>query len=767
MDVPNDFNGLLTLSERPTCMQQQMPSHPSITERPSLVRPTYKSCGDYQASGQYMQGTTQNENIMPDRDDLDNVEVDSYRTMDSGSTGSSHGGDQPEINMNESTRNEYNDGNNGVEFIEAHARQNQNGLERMVSNNEFTKTIQTTQQWDGDDQCDAPVVNIVSSTEANIPSQLYEGQIFQSKEDLQAAINGWSIAQNVQYKNSTSNKSRLTIICTQHNNPHRPCLWRLHASRSKRLGGLWKVSTVGPPHTCTQPIMVAGHHNCTSKFICRHIMPIIRQQLDMKPKEIIARMESKFEMKISYMKAWDARRKAIEMIFGSYEDSYRSLLRFMEVIRLSQPGTVYNVEVVGSSRFKALFWAFGPSISGWEECRPVLSLDGTFLLGKYRGTLLAAVGIDGNGGLFPLAFAVVESESNESWVWFLRNLHDLVGVVKERPNLCIISDKHPGLVRGCREIFPNAAHRHCLRHLHENFKKFIRRQAIADSEGLCNNMYLAGITEDMSYFNRMMNHIRTAKQEAYDWLIQRDVSKWSLLFDNGCRYSIMTTNASKCFNGVLKRARGLPIQCLVMAIYYNLVSLFMRRSTDVEKWLQVGESEFVPRTMTTLQRAEREAQRCPEPVTINRREFEVVDTSCRPHKVEILTTDTCTCTCMKPQLYHVSCIHVLAVAGHRRWNHNNFVSKYFTLKLYKATYSGLFHVVPPKDFWPNFSEQEGIMPLIAPAFRRRVGRPRSNRYRNTMDEVPSSSNRSCGHCKNKGHNIATCPFNPSSSKYFR
>ncbi|KAL0913304.1 hypothetical protein M5K25_016755 [Dendrobium thyrsiflorum] len=242
-----------------------------------------------------------------------------------------------------------------------------------------------------------------------------------------------------------------------------------------------------------------------------------------------------------------------------------------------------TIEIVGSSRFKTLFWAFGPSISRWEECRPVLSLDGTFLLGKYCGTLLAAVGIDGNGRLFPLAFAVVESYSNHSWVWFLQNLHDLVGVVKERTNLCIISDKHPGLVRGCREIFPNAAHRHCLRHLRENFKKFTRRNAIADSEGLCNNMYLAGITEDMSYFNRMMNHIRTAKQEAYDWLIQRDVSKWSLLFDNGCRYSIMTTNASECFNGVLKRARGLPIQGLVMTIYYNLVSLFMRRSTDVEK----------------------------------------------------------------------------------------------------------------------------------------------------------------------------------------
>ncbi|KAI0520548.1 hypothetical protein KFK09_008024 [Dendrobium nobile] len=498
-----------------------------------------------------------------------------------------------------------------------------------------------------------------------------------------------------------------------------------------------------------------------------HIMPIIKQQLDMKPKEVIARIESKFEMKISYMKAWDARRKAIESIFGSYEESYRSLIRFMEAIRLTQPGTVSNIEMVGGSRFKALFWAFGPSISGWQHCRPVLSLDGTFLLGKYRGTLLVAVGIDANGGLFPLAFAVVESESNESWVWFLKNLHDLVEVVKLRQNLCIISDKHPGLVRGCREIFPNAVHRHCLRHLRENYKKFLRRKAIPDVEGLCINMYLAGTTDDIVNFTRMMNHIKNVKQEAYDWLIERDVSKWSLLFDNGFRYGIMTTNASECFNGVIKRARGLPIQGLVMSIYYNLVSLFVRRSTDVEKWLMSGESEFAPRTMATLNRTEREARRCPQPLTINRGEFEVVDSSCRPNRVEIQSLQNSTCTCKRPQLYHVPCVHVIAVAGYRRWNHNQFVSQYFTLNSYRETYSGLFHVMPPKEVWPNFSDAQGIIPLLAPAFRRRAGRPRTNRFRNTMDEANSTSNKRCGHCKQNGHNRSTCPNNPGSSRYRR
>ncbi|KAL0907097.1 hypothetical protein M5K25_025640 [Dendrobium thyrsiflorum] len=148
MDVPNDFNDGLSLSERPTYMQQHVLSRCTVTERPSWVRPSYNTCRDYQASGPYMQETTKNENIIPDRNNLDNDEVDLYRTMDSGSTGSSHGSDQPESNMNESMQNDDNDENKDVEFIEAHARQNQNGLERIIANNEFIEIIQTTQQWD-------------------------------------------------------------------------------------------------------------------------------------------------------------------------------------------------------------------------------------------------------------------------------------------------------------------------------------------------------------------------------------------------------------------------------------------------------------------------------------------------------------------------------------------------------------------------------------------------------------------------------------------
>ena len=43
------------------------------------------------------------------------------------------------------------------------------------------------------------------------------------------------------------------------------------------------------------------------------------------------------------------------------------------------------------------------------------SIDGTHLYGKYKGTLLIAMGCDGNNQLFPLAFAITEGENIDSW----------------------------------------------------------------------------------------------------------------------------------------------------------------------------------------------------------------------------------------------------------------------------------------------------------------------------------------------------------------
>ena len=57
-----------------------------------------------------------------------------------------------------------------------------------------------------------------------------------------------------------------------------------------------------------------------------------------------------------------------------------------------------------------------------QFCRPVVLVDGTFLTGKYRGTLMMAAAVDPENQIVPMTFALAEGENNDSWSWFIRLL---------------------------------------------------------------------------------------------------------------------------------------------------------------------------------------------------------------------------------------------------------------------------------------------------------------------------------------------------------
>jgi hypothetical protein len=95
-------------------------------------------------------------------------------------------------------------------------------------------------------------------------------------------------------------------------------------------------------------------------------------------------------------------------------------------------------------------------VAGFAHCRPVISVDGTFLTGKYKGTLIVDVGMTTENQLVPLAFALVEGENNESWKW-------LFGLVRKQVlgpdrQVCMISDRHRGLLNGAKDHLQGTLH---------------------------------------------------------------------------------------------------------------------------------------------------------------------------------------------------------------------------------------------------------------------------------------------------------------------
>ena len=70
----------------------------------------------------------------------------------------------------------------------------------------------------------------------------------------------------------------------------------------------------------------------------------------------------------------------------------------------------------------------------------MLSIDGTFLLGKYMGTLLVAISCDIDNALVSLDFSLVERENKDSWEWFLRLVR--IHVISPGREVGVISDRH-------------------------------------------------------------------------------------------------------------------------------------------------------------------------------------------------------------------------------------------------------------------------------------------------------------------------------------
>ena len=90
---------------------------------------------------------------------------------------------------------------------------------------------------------------------------------------------------------------------------------------------------------------------------------------------------------------------------------------------------------------------------------------------------MTAIGIDCNKQIVLIAFAFVENEKTESWYWFKERLKN--HVVAGMANVCLISDRHTGLLAAIRQlqegsqfsspIWPDVVNMWCVRYMAANF----------------------------------------------------------------------------------------------------------------------------------------------------------------------------------------------------------------------------------------------------------------------------------------------------------
>lgn len=123
-------------------------------------------------------------------------------------------------------------------------------------------------------------------------------------------------------------------------------------------------------------------------------------------------------IEISRNKAWRARDLALKWINGNEREQYQKLLAYKAEIEYTNPGSTVHLWT-NYGEFKGYYVCLSGLKRGWNEgIRKLVCIDGTWLKGNFKGELLTAVSLDGNDQIYPIAWAVVVKENQETWCWF-------------------------------------------------------------------------------------------------------------------------------------------------------------------------------------------------------------------------------------------------------------------------------------------------------------------------------------------------------------
>ncbi|GMN57924.1 hypothetical protein TIFTF001_027032 [Ficus carica] len=295
-----------------------------------------------------------------------------------------------------------------------------------------------------------------------------------------------------------SNSTLLHVICID----IKKYPWQLRATKM-RGSELFVVKRYDDVHTCSIEI-VQGHHRQAKSWMigeCVKAKYLDPTNTSYRPREIMRDMQAEFEA---------------------------------EMVKRKNSGSDIDIETDSANCLQCFYMCLAASKHGWPYCRPVIVVDGSALKAKFGGMLLAACGHDANGCIFPLAFGIVQCESNESWKWFFEKLRDSIGT---RESLTIMADRHKGIEFAVNLVYPDAAFGICVLHLAANLK---------------------------TKYKDFKGPLKT-------------------YFDGASRYAIMTTNIAESLNGVDRKARLMPVGFLVEWLRELQQKWFVERRKEAPK----------------------------------------------------------------------------------------------------------------------------------------------------------------------------------------
>lgn len=563
-------------------------------------------------------------------------------------------------------------------------------------------------------------------------------QRFNSFSDFREALHKYSIAHEFAYRYKKNDSHRVTVKCKSQG-----CPWRIYASRLSTTQ-LVCIKKMNSNHTCEGAAVKAGYR-ATRGWVGSIIKEKLKVSPNYKPKDIADDIKREYGIQLNYSQAWRAKEIAREQLQGSYKEAYNQLPYFCEKIKETNPGSIATFTTKEDSSFHRLFVSFYASILGFRQgCRPLLFLDSTHLNSKYQGVLLSATAADADDGIFPVAFAVVDYETQDNWHWFLMQLKSALSIESESVSITFVADFQNGLKESLVEIFYRCYHSYCLRHLAEKLNKDLRGQFSHEARRfMVQDIYAAASSAKVDGFQRCVESIKGISPDAYNWVIQSEPEHWCNAFFAGARYNHLTSNFGQQFYGWVSEANELPLTQMIDILRGKMMESIYTRRVESNQWT----TKLTPSREEQLQDQISRA-RSLQVLHSHGNTFEV-----RGESLEIVDVDHWECSCKGWQLTGLPCCHAIDVFEGIGRDPYDYCSRYFMAENYRLTYAESIHPIPNVERPPHGESTEEQVTVTPPPTKRPPGRPKTKQAE-SIDLIKRQLQ--CSKCKGLGHNKKTC-----------
>ncbi|KAL6560894.1 hypothetical protein OROHE_006071 [Orobanche hederae] len=333
-----------------------------------------------------------------------------------------------------------------------------------------------------------------------------------------------------------------------------------------------------------------------------------------------------------------------------------------------------------TKHFERVFVSFKACLDGFKKCRPMLFMDGTFMIGRAKGTLLAATAKDGDND-------VVSAENASNWVWFLEKLREIVHHDKE---ICYISNRNTGLMSAFPMVFGKPLHLFCIFHLLGNFRvKLTSGWTNTQRETMGVHFKNCAYAPNIRISNEKLEIFkREGGKAAEDWISQIPFDKWAVAHSRHIKiYGEMTSNAAEQFNKWIKEARALLITYMIDHIRSGIATWHVQRRHDSKEWTGVicPIKEMLWHQLTAISRTW-------PVIELSSGKFEVLSRL----SVEVDLSER-TCSCHQWRVMGFPCAHAVAVMQKNCNSVYNLIKECAHASSYRACYSFDIQSVPETE----------------------------------------------------------------------